>query len=598
MEPDPTASVSRGPRVASVARRDRAFCGKLLSAFALLGLHVLTAPPTAAQPPAAGATVLDLQPFKQTTTLAIERAGVKGTAALTNLNPRVNAWYLLAVDWTSAAATEYFHLENPAPLHQAVVLDRESNLGLVVRTDLDAFVCELWSPRGSEMLQQAVRSPGSYAPLCDGRLYLRKPSAGYRTTRELVTEFLRDRVWGGEKLIELVKESLERDAHLERAADRTSGAAVGDAREGPLPASIDAAQSGLRPVPGGLGIRIDLPTPGQIAFGRWYPAEAVPNVYVSIVQAGRVSPTLLASHGDRVKPLDRVESEAVVYLVAFDLSQFRVGYEVGTDHPRVGWSERVLEQVRDAKLRGPDGFDSIAPLVATGIVNPVHVSRTVATFVGGFKRSHGAFRYGELALKNSGTHYGWVQDGVLFSTLQPGLATLIVRDNGDLEMRTWQGGDERSVGGIRHARQNGVPIIEPVSGAPTPGALVGTWGAGNWSGSASGEQRTVRGGACLQDSEAGRFLLYGYFSSVSPSAMARVFQAYQCQYAMLLDMNALEHTYLALYRVDGDGIEVQHLVKGMGEVDRSVGGRTVPRFIGYPDNRDFFYVLQRQENEP
>jgi hypothetical protein len=33
-------------------------------------------------------------------------------------------------------------------------------------------------------------------------------------------------------------------------------------------------------------------------------------------------------------------------------------------------------------------------------------------------------------------------------------------------------------------------------------------------------------------------------------------------------------------------------------VDRSVGGRSVPRFIGYPDNRDFFYIFERQENEP
>jgi hypothetical protein len=67
---------------------------------------------------------------------------------------------------------------------------------------------------------------------------------------------------------------------------------------------------------------------------------------------------------------------------------------------------------------------------------------------------------------------------------------------------------------------------------------------------------------------------------------------------MLLDMNALEHTYLALYTIDESEITVQHLVRGMEEVDRSVGERIVPRFIGYPDNRDFFYVLRRQEDEP
>jgi hypothetical protein len=259
-----------------------------------------------------------------------------------------------------------------------------------------------------------------------------------------------------------------------------------------------------------------------------------------------------------------------------------------------------LPQVHEAGTPGPDGFDSVAPLVRTGIVNPTHVSRTVATFAGGFKREHGAFRSGDLALKNRGSHYGFLEYGVVFSTLQPGLATLVVRDSGRLDMTTWRASDASSLAGIEHARQNGVPIIEPdpATGQPVPGTVVWNWSLGNWSGSASGEQRTVRSGVCLQENDAGRFLLYAYFSSVTPSAMARVFQAYRCRYAMLLDMNALEHTYLALYTIDDSGVTVQHLVRGMEEVDRSVGGRIVPRFIGYPDNRDFFYVLRRQEDEP
>jgi hypothetical protein len=75
--------------------------------------------------------------------------------------------------------------------------------------------------------------------------------------------------------------------------------------------------------------------------------------------------------------------------------------------------------------------------------------------------------------------------------------------------------------------------------------------------------------------------------------MARVFQAYGCRYAMLLDMNALEHTYLALYQRSGSQLTLEHLIHGMGEVDKTVSGKTVPRFLGYPDNRDFFYVMRR-----
>jgi hypothetical protein len=65
---------------------------------------------------------------------------------------------------------------------------------------------------------------------------------------------------------------------------------------------------------------------------------------------------------------------------------------------------------------------------------------------------------------------------------------------------------------------------------------------------------------------------------------------------MLLDMNALEHTYLAVYVRQGDQIVVQHLIRGMEEVDKSADGQTVPRFIGFPDNRDFFYLVLREDH--
>ena len=107
----------------------------------------------------------------------------------------------------------------------------------------------------------------------------------------------------------------------------------------------------------------------------------------------------------------------------------------------------------------------------------------------------------------------------------------------------------------------------------------------------------MRSGAALQTSHGKRFLIYAVFSAATPSAMARIFQAYRCDYALLLDMNALEHTYLALYRRSGPQMFVDHLVKGMSEVDRSAAGELVPRFLGYADNRDFFYVLRRNAKE-
>jgi hypothetical protein len=76
--------------------------------------------------------------------------------------------------------------------------------------------------------------------------------------------------------------------------------------------------------------------------------------------------------------------------------------------------------------------------------------------------------------------------------------------------------------------------------------------------------------------------------------MARVFEAYHCTYAMLLDMNALEHTYLALYHRQAAQFDVQHLIQEMSVLDKSNKGQIAPRFVGYADNRDFFYLLRKE----
>ncbi len=248
-------------------------------------------------------------------------------------------------------------------------------------------------------------------------------------------------------------------------------------------------------------------------------------------------------------------------------------------------------------LPGPDGIGTIAPLVANGSVNPVEASRAVATFTGGFKRSHGAFKYGELANRNHGSHYGFIEKGVILSTLQPGLATFVVRDDGTVEMKTWSEEDNQRLEQIVQARQNGVPLIEwdSISQQSVPGRLVSQWGPGNWSGSEDKKLRTLRAGMALQQTDSKRFLIYGYFSTATPSAMARVFQAYGCRYAMHLDMNALEHTYLALYHKEAEHLLVQHLIQGMSVLDKLDKGTYIPRFIGYSDNRDFFYVMKREQ---
>jgi hypothetical protein len=311
-----------------------------------------------------------------------------------------------------------------------------------------------------------------------------------------------------------------------------------------------------------------------------------------MLQPNLIDPPILQSYTTIVNSLDAIEASSLCYLIAFDLDQFELGYALGPENPSVGWSNHMLPAMRNPALPGPDGIGTMSPLIATGLVSPEVARRTVATFTGGFKRTHGAFKFGDLALQNHGSHYGFVENGVVFSKLEPGLATILVLNDGSVEMKTWTVPDNARLARIKYARQNGVPIIESV-----PGPLVGRWGPGNWSGSEDRRLRTLRSAAAIQTNGGKRFLIYALFSDATPSAMARIFQAYRCDYAMPMDMNALEHTYLALYRRTESQLFVDHLLKGMSQLDKTAGGEVIPRFLGYPDNRDFFYLMRRNAKE-
>ncbi len=545
------------------------------------------------------ATVVNLQPFRTVHSISVDRPDGK-TAELTliNLNPNINQWYILQLNHNGAGELEEYHMENPYPKDQRLLLDEKSPDSLVFSLAGEAFPCRPWSFSGDSELKAARKSQQAFAPLCNGKIYLRNPTKGHRTAIESVTEFLRDKLPGGETVVGFVKDTFFQDAYLETA--RTTEASIlmhtVAAPDFPAPAAIDPIYANQLIGSPELGIQVEKATASMLT-GRWYAVKNNPGIFVSLIQPSAVAPEILKSHSKLVSRLDSVEAGALAYLVAFDLDRFDLGFAVGTEHPRIGWSERTLEQMKVTDLPGPDGIGTISPLVANGIVNPVEAARAVATFTGGFKRSHGAFKYGEFAYRNHGSHYGFIEKGVVLSTLQPGLATLLVRDGGTVEMKTWSEEDNQQLGQISQARQNGVPIIEWDSALqnPVPGVLVARWGPGNWSGSANTKLRTLRAGLALQQTDDKRFLIYGYFSTATPSAMARVFQAYGCRYAMHLDMNALEHTYLALYHKEGEHLLVQHLIQGMSVLDKLDKGVYIPRFLGYSDNRDFFYVMKREQ---
>lgn len=525
-------------------------------------------------------TVLELQPWRRILALSEE-------VVVIDLHPRTHRALLVQ------RQGDAWHLENPNPHAILVDLDHSdaSGLALVHLADDEVIRCAPWSGKPSE-LDTARASGRPYVPVCDDHLLLRNTVVGNRSTLEWAAELVRSRVGGAEHIADLVKRSTQ--DRLRKAATIGEGGGEDEARTGPRPLDLAPGAVGATLARGDLG----LPVGGSphLAAGAWLPVLDQPGIYASLI-----APRLAAAPPEPaaralVGSADGVEGGALVFLVAFDLDQLTLELEVGTEHPAVGWSTRARRDQVDPTLAGPDGIGTVAPLARAAMVPPTEALGLAATFTGGFKREHGAFRSGALAEVNRASHYGVIQDGLVLSKLQPGLATLVVYDDGGLDLTTWTTDRDAELDRILHARQNGVPLLQQVDGAATVSPLISDWRAGNWSGSATGEARTQRAGACIQQTPGGRFLLYAVFTAATPRTMARVLLAAGCADAMHLDMNALEHTYMATYGRDAQGgWIVHHLDRGMAVLDKKDRkGNVLPRFVAFPDNRDFFAVVPRR----
>lgn len=516
-----------------------------------------------------------LQPFRNTTTLS-DAQGREVT--LTSMNPHVNSWFVLQIREPGVRARA-FHLENADPEAWSISLVEEDGPQLLIEGEGQSSLCTPW--RGDLNAAQSTSLP--FAPICDWSLFVRNAVQGNRTTREAVSDFLRENVIFGDNIVNLIKGAFFEDAFMVssegfEAEEPLSGVEV-------LGTATLARTPQIRPA---MGFDLIGTDNGAMTSGAWYEIEDAPGIYASAMQPGMIADSVFQTGG--ANGLDGIERNADVYLVAFDMDEFDIGYELGTDHPDLSWSPRPSGGGRHFNGPGPDGFDRPDPLVLNGMLSPALTDRVAATFTGGFKRQHGAWRFGDYSQFNWGHHYGFMSNGVLLSRLWPNLATLYMTTDGEVGMRTWGEGEEDRLQDLVFARQNGVPLIEN----GVPGDRVTSWGGGNWSGSAEADLRTLRGGACTRNVDGRQFLIYAYFSTATPSGMARTFQAYQCDYAMLLDMNSQELTYMALYLQGDDGLETRHLVTGMADTDPRDSGGRVPRFVEAPDNRDFFYLTRRE----
>ncbi len=525
---------------------------------AALALALAVAAPAAAR----AQDVLSLQ-FNQQVTSA---ESAEGSLTLSNLNQRVNRWYLLTrVD--RDGGRHAVHLENPDPHDQLFALAQG---GFLVLAHGRAERCPIDGPDGL-----LTPHPGPRFPICNGRIWARAVTHGGQSTQEALIDGIRESLPGSEMLINFYKNTIAVGAEAEQADYAGAARAERAPPAAPPAASMAPPYAGRGIAPRGLGIALADGTAGPLALGAWYAAAAQPGVFVSMM-----TPEAVPGPRD-TSPW----ANSAAYLLAFDLAEYEVEYHVGAVHPGTGWSSRPHVVHTGG---GPDGFATVSPLVRVGAVAPWDRSRVAAVFTGGYKREHGAFRGGGMAVQNNGTHYGFVEAGVQLSSLKDGLATMWTTTDGTFGMVTWRQVDPVALASVVSARQNGVPILErsPTGGPGVPGPLVHDEVRGNWSGNNDGNLRSLRAGACLLERPQGRWLVYGYFTDAVPDTLARIFAAYGCTYAMHLDMNLPVLTYAAVIEAKPDGhLAAQPLNRSMGD--------SQPRFVTGNDARDFFAILKK-----
>ena len=558
-------------------------------------------------------SVVELQPYRESQTVTNARGD---RITLTNLNPFVGAFYLLDVEIGGKQLT--FELETPCvkadPSRRpkltltrdglAVAAPRGTTKQFALWPDSSAPLAPALAADGKAVtpptslgenpvlaadIQTASHASAPYTAICDGSVLVRTQKGGSATLMESTTDLLREAPLG-EWFVEALKPYLI--PKPEMASEGGTAANAPLTVGGPRAAAVDASFETATCSPTSLAIANDAPDK-KFQYGHWYGAVNHPGVYVSVMKASVAGKEILESYTDRVSKLGARgagEADALVYIEAIDTSRFRFGFALGAEHPGVEWSPNS-QAPRDTP--GPDGFEKKAPLVTIGSIPPYEAPYVEATFTGGFKRHHGAFKLGPLSKENRGNHFGFAERGVVFSRLMPGLATACVGVDGSINLVTWPQEVKKLPPQIMDARQNCVAIIEgtDANGVSVPGAWVNEWGPGAWSGSQAGNFLTTRSGLGIQEFNGKTYLMVAYFTGATPNAMARVFQAYHCRYAMLLDMNSLSYCYAALYLRDekGNVSGAEYLHRDMASAN---GSRGALRFLQTDDTRDFFYVTR------
>lgn len=423
-------------------------------------------------------------------------------------------------------------------------------------------------PLGTAAERQQVFALTSepYRLACNGSFFVRGRAKGYKSSLESVTDWLRAQGSFGESII-----NWQKDLFPTRGdSGQASAGAVKGVANGPEAAGLSSsAPKSLSS--GNLGLSTTLKG-SALPTGGWAPVQGASGVWVSMAAPSYVTPL----------PTQASSSTSLVYLLAMDLNQMDLRYAVGVEHPSLGWSGRAPQPHPGP---GPDGYSSISPLQRSGVVPPWAMNHLAVVFTGGFKREHSAFKAGPKSLVNHGTHYGFVEAGVVLSPLQVGISTLSQRQGEAPRLNTWTAEDQKQgVSGLLFARQNGYPLVE---NGKEGSQLAVTFGS-NWSGNHEGNAATMRSAVCVTQHDGHRYAIYAVFSKAVPRDMAQVMKAYHCEDSMQLDMNAPALVYAAVVVPNDKGVLVHKpLLSSMLEQNAPEA-----RFASSADTRDFFYLAR------
>jgi hypothetical protein len=536
--------------------------------------------------------LFQLQPYKEETT-ATYQDNIFISSSLINLNTNINSWYILDLVDKNSVETTYNIL--PVSDDLKLRLNPDTPELLIQEQTNNIYRCDIYNEI-SRVFETRKRTGFSHLPVCNNLLLVVIKQDGFRPMIEKGAEALR---WlagdAAEDVINAAKYSIFNDRYLiQEQTGESAEILVETDNNNSLPrAAIEARYQHTTIPTRHLGLVTEKSEKSLLA-GQWYPLQNYPAVYASLIMPGMVSREIQSTHRDRVNRLGSGEKKAVVYLMSFSLGKYTLGWGHGTDHPGVGWSSRAVNIIKDNPY-GPDGFDRMDPLITLGNVPPFHWSETIGTFSGGFQKRHSAFRYGELSKENKAHHYGFMQNGVMLSSPTEGLATVVIYKHGSVELKRWTAQDNDKLPRIRHIRQNGVPLIHrDETGHGIPGKYVKHWSRGNWSGTADRQLKAPRGAACIIETPQDNYMVYAYFSGATPSAMARVFQAYGCNFAIQLDLNSPGQAYASLFRTRGNGssLDIELLVTNMHMY--MGGNRATPRYFIKPDYKDFFYIMKKE----